>query len=106
MGPWSGLRMVLNGEQRQLAMPNSFDGSIVQVDVRHLERGRAGNAATLAKHREAMVLRGDEDLVVAQIANRVVSTAMTVRQLPGPTAVGESHQLVAEADAERRQPAT
>lgn len=106
MGPWSGLRMVLDGEQRKLAMSNSLDGSIVQVDVSHLERRCAGDAATLAKHREAMVLRGDEDLVVTQISDRVVSTAMAVRQLRGPAAVGESHQLVAQADAERREPGT
>ena len=104
MGPWSGLRMVLDREKRELAMPNSLDGSIVQVDVRHLERWRAGDAATLAKHREAMVLRGDEDLVIAQVANRVVSTAMTIRQFCGSAAVGEPYQLVPEADAERREP--
>ena len=104
MRPWSGLRMVLDGEQRKLAMANSLDGSIVQVDVSHLERRCAGDAATLAKHREAMVLRCDEDLVVAQISHRMVSTAMTVRQLRGPASVGEPHQLVAEADPKRREP--
>ena len=103
MGPWSGLRVVLDGEKRKLAMPNSLDGSIVQVDVRHLERWRAGDAATLAKHSEAMVLRGDEDLVIAQVANRMVSTAMTVWQLCSSPAVREPHQLMAEADAERRE---
>ena len=31
------LRMVLNGEYRQFPVPNSFNGAIIEVKVRHLK---------------------------------------------------------------------
>ena len=33
-----GLRVVLHGEQRQLAVAHALDGAVVQVEVRDLER--------------------------------------------------------------------
>ena len=61
-----GLRVVLHGEERKLAMANAFDGAVVQVEVGHLERGRAGHAACVSNYRESMVLGGDEHLTGAR----------------------------------------
>src|SRR5688572_27399661 len=39
--PRSRLRMVLHGEKRKLQMPHPFDGAVIEVDVRDLERRRS-----------------------------------------------------------------
>lgn len=100
MGPRRSLGMVLHCEERELAMANPLDGPIVQIEVRHLERGRSGNAVCIANHSETMVLGGDEHLIGPDVAYRVVSASVTVGQLGGATAIGEPHQLVPETDAE------
>ena len=100
MRPRCGLGMVLHCEERELAMANPLDGPVVQIEVRDLERGRSGNAVLIANHSETMVLGGDEHLIGADVAYRVVSASVTVGQLGGPAAVGEPHQLVPETDAE------
>ena len=56
-----GLRVVLDGEDRQLAVPQSLDGAVVQVHVRDLERRRPGNRLLAPLDGEAVVLRGDQD---------------------------------------------
>ena len=100
MGPWRGLGMILHREQRELAMANPLDGPIVQIEVRHLERGRSGDAVCVANHSETMVLGGDEHLIGSDVAYRVVPASMTVGQLRRGAAVSEPHELVPEADAE------
>jgi hypothetical protein len=95
--------MILHGEQRELAMANPLDGPVVQIEVRHLERRRSGNAVCIANHSETMVLGGDEHLIGSDVAYRVVSASMTVGQLSRDAAVGTPHQLVAETDAEGRE---
>ena len=99
-----GLRVVLHGEERQLAMAHPFDGAVVQIEVGDLERGRARHPVRIANYREAMVLGGDEHLTGAQIAHRMIAAAVAVGQLGRRSAEGEPDQLMPEADAERRQP--
>src|SRR5438046_9729238 len=53
-GPGPGLRMVLDGEDRQLAVGHALDRAIVQVDMGHPELRREG----IRIDREAVVLRG------------------------------------------------
>jgi hypothetical protein len=101
--PWGSLGVVLHSEEREFAMANSLDRSIVQVEVGHLERRRTRDAVRIANHRETMVLSGDEHLIVSEVADRVVSTSVAVRQFGGGTAVGQAYELVAEADTERGQ---
>ena len=86
-------------------MAHSLDGAVVQVQVRHLESGSAGNAVRIPNHSEAMVLGRDEYLPGAEIAHRVISAAMAVRHLRRLSPEGQSHQLMTEADSERRQAA-
>src|SRR4051812_8871426 len=57
VGAGRRFRMVLHREDRLRGMPETFDGPVVQVEMRHgdVRRQRVGI------HREAMVLRGDFD---------------------------------------------
>jgi hypothetical protein len=95
--------MVLHSEERKLAMANSLDRSIVQIQVCHLQRRRAGHAVRIANHSETMVLGGDEHLIVAEVTYGMIPASMTVGQFGRTAAVGETHELVPQADAERRQ---
>ena len=63
-----GLRVILDGEERELAVAHPFDRSIVEVQMGDFKAARPGNAVRIANHREAMVLRGDEDLTRADFA--------------------------------------
>jgi len=92
--------MVLHCEERELAMANPLDGPIVQIQVRHLERGRSRNTLGSPNHSETMVLGGDEHLIGSNILHRMVSAPVPVRQLGGCASIGQSHQLVTETDPE------
>ena len=37
VGPGRGLRMVLHSENRQFFVPNTFDGAIIEVNMRYLK---------------------------------------------------------------------
>ena len=100
----SGFGVVLNCKQRELSMTNSLDGSIIQIEVSDLEARGSRNLLTISNYREAMILGCDEHLVVAQIADRMISSPMAVRQLGGTAAVRQSDQLVPQADSECREP--
>ena len=102
VGPGGGLRVVLYGKNRPVAMPDAFDRAIIEVKVSHLERSRAGHARRVATHGETMVLGRDKYLSRREIANRMVAAPMAVGQLDGLPSQGEPKQLVTEADAENR----
>ena len=84
-------------------MANPLDGPVVQIEMRHLERGRSRNATCIANHSETMVLGGDEHLIGSDVAYRVVPASVTVGQFGRGTAVSQPHQLVPETDAEGRE---
>ena len=75
--------MVLNREERQLPVPDSLDGAVVQIEVGHLEAGCSRNLVTLSNYCEAMILSRDKHLVVPQIPDRMVPAPVAVRQLGG-----------------------
>src|SRR5437588_656817 len=97
-GPRPGLRMVLDGEDRQLAVGHALDRAIVQVDMGHLELRREG----IRIDREAVVLRGDVDAAGAQVLDGLVAAAVAELQLERLSSEGEREQLVAEADPQER----
>ena len=97
--------MVLHGEEWKLAVPHTFDGAVVEVEVGDLERRRARNAIGIANYREAMILRGDENLSRPKIAHRVVPSPVSVGQLGRRAAISEPDELVAKANAEGRESA-
>jgi hypothetical protein len=73
MRPWRGLRVILDGEDGQLAMSHTFDGAVVQIQVRHLDLGWQA----VSIYGKPVVLRSDFDLACRQIHNRLIATAMT-----------------------------
>ncbi len=56
---WRGLWVVLDGEDGFGSMPESLDGTVVQVHVGYLELGRARNLFFSTGNRETMILRCD-----------------------------------------------
>ena len=82
---WSrrGLRVILHGEEWELAVAYPFDSAVIQVQMCDLEVGRARNFFGVSNHCKAMVLRRDEDLVRAKIPNRMIAAAMAIRELGG-----------------------
>ena len=95
--------MVLHREQRELAVANTLDGTVVQIDVRDLERGCARDALAVSNHGESMVLSSDEHLMSSQISHRMIPPTVSVRELGGGSAVRQTDQLMAEADSKRGQ---
>ena len=85
-----GLRMILHSEERQLTMANALDRSVVQVKMGHLKRRSAGNSGTVTNYRKAMVLRGDENLIRAEVPHRMVAPAVSVWKLGRAAAIGEA----------------
>jgi len=91
--------MVLHGEQRELAVPDSLDSSIIQIQVRRLESRCTRDTGLVANHSEAMVLRGDEHLIIPNVTHRVVTSSVAIRQLRSATPEGESHELMTETNS-------
>ena len=92
-----GFGVVLHAERRVVAVTETFERLVVEVhvsefDVEAFER--------IGIDREAMIVRGDLDLLRELIEHRVVGAAMSEFQLVGFTASGKTHELMAEADAE------
>ena len=98
------LRMVLHGEERQLPMSNSLYGSVVQVQVRHLECRGAGHTGFVPNYRETMVLSRDKDLVVPEVLNGMVTPPVTVSELGGAAPVRQTDQLMPKTDSESGKP--
>jgi hypothetical protein len=96
--------MVLHSEQRQLPMPNSFDRSVIQVQVGYLERRSARDTTFVPNDSEAMVLRRDQHLVVAQVLDWMVATPVPVRQLRCSAAERQADQLMPKTDPEGGEP--
>src|SRR5216117_3075532 len=93
--PGTGLRVVLDGENRQLAVGHPFHRAVVQVHVGYLElRLRQG----VRVDREAVILRGDVDPPSAQILHRLISPAVPELQLERLPAEGEGQELMPEAN--------
>lgn len=96
--------MVLNGKNRKRAVPESFDGAIIEVKVGHLEIGRAPNSGLVTQHRKSVVLGGYEHITAGQGLDRVIPAPVAVRHLGRLTPVGQPQQLVAQTDAKGRNP--
>src|SRR2546430_8388156 len=97
--PRSGpcLRVVLDGEDWQLAMGHPFHRAIVQVHVGDLElRFRKG----IRIDRVAVILRRDVDTPAAEVLHRLIAAAVPELQLEGLPAEREGQKLVPEADSE------
>ena len=96
------LGMILHGEERKLAVPNTLDGAVVEVQVRDLEVAGPGDFVSISNHRKAMVLRRDEHMIRAKVTDRMIAAAVPVRELRRFSAIPEADELMPEADPERR----
>src|SRR5262252_6090607 len=96
------LRMVLDGEDRQLPVTHALRCSVVQVDVGLFEPSvRHG----LRIDGEPMVLRRDPHVPAQEIPYRVVRAVVPELELVGRAAECEPEDLVAETDPEDWRPA-
>src|SRR5262249_3515269 len=101
VGTGRSLRMVLDRKRRQAAVTESLARAVVEIDVsRHPSRA----FYRCRIHREAVILRRDLDLTGREIPHRVVRAVMAKGQLVRLAARGQAEDLVAEANAEDRQP--
>ena len=93
-----GFGMILHAEDRQLAMPHSFDRSVVQIDVRDFDflRQRFGI------DRKTVILRSDRYFPAAQIFHRLIAAAMPEFQFESAAAKREAEHLMPETNAEDR----
>ena len=82
---------------------NALDRAVIQIEMCDLESRRARDCRVLALDGEAVVLGRNEDVARPEVTDRVVAAAVAVWQLHGRAAVRKADQLMAEADAERRQ---
>src|SRR5215467_10456330 len=81
--PRPGLRVILHAARRHLERADALDRAVVEVDVGQLDRADLGfdPLAGLARHREAVVLRGDGDPAGAHVLDRMVGAAVAEREL-------------------------
>src|SRR6185295_4024359 len=87
----------------ELPMAYALDSAVVQVEVSDLERGCARHPVRVTNYRESMVLRGDQHAIGADVTHGMIAAAMAIRKLGRRAPEGEAHELVAQADAKRRQ---
>src|SRR5207249_8270823 len=95
--------MVLHREDRVLPVLHAFDRTVIEVEMGHFKRLRTRNATRIAAHREPVVLRRYKYLSCRNIAHRMITPPMSVRQLHGLATQSEAEQLMTETDAEDRQ---
>ena len=102
------LRVVLDAERRPVEQLEPLDDIVVEADVADLGAAvrRLGHLVERRVDREAVVVRGDLDLAGRAVLDRLVDAAVTVPELVRAEAERAAEDLVAEADAEQRQPAS
>ena len=81
MRAWCSLRVVLDGEHRQLAMPKSFYTLIVEIHMRHTKGWGARNSGFRAPDGETVILRCDRHLAGVDLSDRLISAVVAERQL-------------------------
>src|SRR5438477_11494715 len=97
MWPGAGFRVVLNAEQRKVAVTQALERRVVRVRVRQFDfvlRQRVGI------YGEVMVVRGDLDLPGVQLLHRMIAAVVPELEFESLAAERDASQLVAEADAE------
>ena len=95
MRPGRGFGMILDAEDRGLAMAHALHGAIVEIDVRDLHIGREG----IRVHGEAVILSRDGHFARAEVLHRLIAAMMPELELEGLPAVGVTENLVPEANA-------
>ncbi len=101
-----GLGVVLHAERRERQACDALYGTVVRAGVADLGRPERGvePLPRLTLDGEPVVLRGDRDPAGGVLDDRDVDAAVPVAHLVGPAAQRAAQDLVAEADAEQRDP--
>ncbi len=97
MGPWTGFWVVLNPKDGLVAMCDSRNRSVIEVEVRDLD---GLSSQRIGIQCEAMVLTGD--LHLARGAAGVIEAAMAIGELERLPPHGKTEDLVSKADPEQR----
>src|SRR5580658_8528690 len=92
------LGMILHAEGGILAVSDSLDRLVVQVDVSHLD----GVGKRIRLEGKAVVLARDFHPIVAAIQYGLVGPAMSEFQFKDLAAAGHAEELVAQADPKDR----
>ena len=91
--------MILNTERGCILKANSLKGSVVEVDVCHLD---VLFVERINVDAESVVLRCDLHLSGAEVLNRVIASSVTKRHLERFRSSRQREDLVPKADAENR----
>src|SRR5512146_1465936 len=70
VGTGCGLRVVLHPKDGLGSMAQALDGSIVQIHVRHLKLGCAGDLRFVARNGAPVILRRDQHPVRVELFHR------------------------------------
>src|SRR5260221_17342 len=98
--PRARFGMPLETERRPVGARETLQAAVEQRHVRRLQIRRK----RVRIDGEAVVLAGNDDRSARQILHRVVGAVMPELHFHGLRAGGKAHELVAEAEAERRSP--
>src|SRR6266705_263586 len=98
--PGARFGMPLKAKRRSIGACESLQAAVEERNVGGLEVRRK----RVRVDREAVVLAGDDDRSALQILHRRVGAVMPELHLQGFRARGKTHELVAEADPESRNP--
>ena len=72
MRPGRGLRMILNRNDWQSFVTHAFNALVVEVYVSDFDFGRQA----VGFHRKAVVVRGNLDVTVAEVFDRLIAAAV------------------------------
>ena len=92
-----GLGVILDAEDRLVAMAETFQRLVVQVDVRELDFVLVERVGV---HREAVIVRGDLHFVRDLVQHRMIRAAMSELEFVGFAAQREAEDLMAQANSE------
>ncbi len=92
VGTGVGFGVVLASDDVEFRAVESLRGVVVDVDLRHFEVARFGDGVSV-------VLRGHDDAVGAEVADRLVDAAVTELHLLGGATERVRDDLLAETDA-------
>src|SRR5258708_23965774 len=101
MRPGSGFRVILNAEQRQVPVPQSFQSRVIQIYVREFDFTVWQRVWIDGK---IMVVRRDFNLAGGQLLDWMVSTMMSKLQLEGLATECDTGELMTQTDSENRLP--
>src|SRR5437762_1617755 len=95
----SSFRVVLYGERRPVLQTDAFNGFIVEVDVCDLDIGSFPHCSRV--YAKTMVLGGDLASAGDEVLHRMIQPSVSMVHLERRDIVGESQQLVSQANTEQ-----